>query len=29
MSNDITAHVITVKFQEQALTEINELSNHF
>lgn len=29
MSNDVTAHVVTITFQEQALTEINELSNHF
>ena len=29
MSNDITAWVVSVNFHEQALTEINEVSNHF
>ncbi|QIV09744.1 type V toxin-antitoxin system endoribonuclease antitoxin GhoS [Klebsiella pneumoniae] len=29
MSNDITAWVVSVTFHEQALTEINEVSNHF
>ncbi len=28
MSNDITRYVVTVSFHEQALTEINELTNH-
>lgn len=28
MSGDITRYVVTVKFHEQALTEINELNNH-
>ncbi|HGS4182867.1 TPA: type V toxin-antitoxin system endoribonuclease antitoxin GhoS [Klebsiella pneumoniae] len=29
MSNEITAWVVSVTFHEQALTEINEVSNHF
>lgn len=29
MSNEITARVVSVTFHEQALTEINEVSNHF
>lgn len=29
MSNEITARVVNVTFHEQALTEINEVSNHF
>ncbi|MBB1201149.1 endoribonuclease GhoS [Enterobacteriaceae bacterium 89] len=28
MSTDITRHVVTVSFHEQALTELNELTNH-
>jgi hypothetical protein len=28
MSGDITRYVVTVKFHEQTLTEINELNNH-
>ncbi|MRS16912.1 type V toxin-antitoxin system endoribonuclease antitoxin GhoS [Enterobacteriaceae bacterium RIT691] len=28
MSNDITRYVVTVSFHEQALTELNELTNH-
>ncbi|HQR65390.1 MAG TPA: type V toxin-antitoxin system endoribonuclease antitoxin GhoS, partial [Klebsiella pneumoniae] len=29
MSNEITAWVVSVTFHEQALTEINEVSNNF
>ncbi|ENM1016409.1 type V toxin-antitoxin system endoribonuclease antitoxin GhoS [Klebsiella variicola] len=29
MSNEITAWVVSATFHEQALTEINEVSNHF
>lgn len=28
-SGDITRYVVTVKFHEENLTEINELNNHF
>lgn len=28
MSGDITRYVVTIKFQEETLTEINELNNH-
>lgn len=28
MSTEIVTHVVTVHFQEETLTEINELSNH-
>ena len=28
MSGDITRHVVTVGFHEEALTELNELTNH-
>ena len=28
MSSEITAWVVTVRFHEETLTEINELSNH-
>lgn len=28
MSGDITRYVVTVRFHEQTLTEINELNNH-
>lgn len=28
MSGDITRYVVTIKFQDETLTEINELNNH-
>ncbi|MDF3827607.1 MULTISPECIES: type V toxin-antitoxin system endoribonuclease antitoxin GhoS [unclassified Pseudocitrobacter] len=28
MSGDITRYVVTIKFQEETLTELNELNNH-
>lgn len=28
-SGDITRYIVTVKFHEDSLTEINELNNHF
>lgn len=28
MSGDITRYVVTLKFQEETLTELNELNNH-